>query len=58
MERYLKHPPREPEYRLKRPHRDFVIGLKELGLVEDIYTIATGLEAKLALTSLWGVIHY
>ena len=27
MERYLKHPPREPEYRRGRPHREFVSSL-------------------------------
>jgi lipoate-protein ligase A len=30
MERYLKHPPREPEYRRGRGHRDFVMGLEEV----------------------------
>lgn len=30
IERYLKHPPREPAYRRGRPHRDFVGTLAEL----------------------------
>jgi lipoate-protein ligase A len=30
MEKYLKHPPREPEYRRGRNHRDFVGELKSL----------------------------
>jgi len=30
MEKYLKHPPREPEYRRGRSHRDFVGKLKSL----------------------------
>lgn len=29
IERYLKHPPREPEYRRGRPHREFVTALRE-----------------------------
>lgn len=31
FERYLKHPPREPEYRRGRSHRDFVTSLVEQG---------------------------
>lgn len=27
VDRYLKHPPREPEYRHRRPHRDFLANL-------------------------------
>ncbi|UCF66573.1 MAG: hypothetical protein JSV80_12370 [Acidobacteriota bacterium] len=30
MERYLAHPPREPDYRRNRPHREFVGALVEL----------------------------
>jgi lipoate-protein ligase A len=30
MDRYLRHPPREPDYRAGRPHREFVVGLAEL----------------------------
>ena len=29
MEKYLKHPPREPEYRQGRKHSDFIAGLME-----------------------------
>jgi len=32
MDRYLKHPPREPDYRESRPHSDFVTSLQELGI--------------------------
>lgn len=31
--RYLKHPPREPDYRRGRSHDKFMVSLKELGLV-------------------------
>ena len=37
MERYLKHPPREPEYRRGRRHRDFVVG---------VATVKPGLTAR------------
>lgn len=30
MDRYLAHPSKEPEYRARRSHRDFVVGLEEL----------------------------
>ena len=36
VDRYLKHPPREPDYRLQRAHRQFMVSLKEMGLVEEI----------------------
>jgi lipoate-protein ligase A len=32
IDRYLAHPPREPDYRAGRTHRDFLVSLKELGL--------------------------
>lgn len=35
MERYLRHPPREPDYRRGRAHREFVGGLQELCGVPD-----------------------
>jgi lipoate---protein ligase len=37
--RYLKHPPREPEYRRGRPHHEFMVSLRELGLAEDPGTL-------------------
>lgn len=45
MERYLLHPPREPEYRARRSHAEFVLGLGALkrGLT------AAGLEVDLRL---------
>ncbi len=33
VDRYLKHPPREPYYRRGREHKKFMVSLKELGLV-------------------------
>ncbi len=33
VNRYLKHPPREPDYRCRRPHEQFMVSLEELGLV-------------------------
>lgn len=35
MDRYLKHPPREPQYRRNRPHAEFTTSLAVEGLVED-----------------------
>jgi lipoate-protein ligase A len=31
----LKYPPREPAYRLGRPHRDFLVTLRSLGVKAD-----------------------
>ena len=44
IERYLRHPPREPEYRAGRPHRQFVRPLAE----HPGGWSAEGLEARLA----------
>lgn len=35
VERYLRHPPREPDYRAGRDHRAFMGSLKAMGLVDD-----------------------
>ena len=35
----LKHPPREPAYRRGRPHRDFLVTLRSLGVNVDHATI-------------------
>lgn len=43
LELYLRHPTREPEYRLGRAHRSFVVGLGEL---------VPGLSAEAALMAL------
>lgn len=36
VERYLEHPPREPEYRRGRPHREFMTSLKETSGITEI----------------------
>ena len=35
MERYLRHPSKEPDYRQGRNHREFLMGLRELYPVDD-----------------------
>ncbi len=47
MERYLSHPPREPEYRRGRRHRDFVTSLRAQGLDADPDRLAARLDAEL-----------
>jgi lipoate-protein ligase A len=38
MEKYLKHPTKEPDYRKGRSHKDFVSSLKESGYdIEPLY---------------------
>ncbi len=48
MERYLRHPPREPDYRRGRAHRDFVGGLRELAGVPDAGWLAAELGRGLS----------
>lgn len=52
MERYLRHPPREPEYRRGRRHRDFVSTLASRGLDEPPEELATALREHLDLALL------
>jgi lipoate-protein ligase A len=47
MDRYLRHPPREPEYRQGRGHSQFCTTLKELGLQKDIGELARLIELEL-----------
>ncbi len=47
IDRYLPHPPREPEYRRGRTHRDFLISLCELGLTTPPDQLATDLSVIL-----------
>ena len=47
MERYLAHPPREPEYRRGRRHREFVTGLRAHGLAVDPGRLAEDLATEL-----------
>jgi len=52
VERYLDHPPREPDYRQGRSHRDFMRGIApELG-GHDVEGVARLLEAELLPASL------
>jgi lipoate---protein ligase len=48
MELYLKHPPREPQYRKGRRHRDFVGSLSGLAGVGDVEEFLEELKATLA----------
>jgi lipoate-protein ligase A len=47
VERYLPHPPREPDYRAGRGHRAFMGSLKGLGLVDDPAGFAVRLRGEL-----------
>ena len=42
MSRYLPHPSREPDYRKKRSHKDFLICLHELGYKQSARQLAAG----------------
>lgn len=52
MQRYLRHPPREPDYRRGRAHRDFVRGLPGLG--DDVDAVAGRLAQALDRAMLLG----
>lgn len=47
MERLLKHPPREPDYRKGRGHEAFLTCLRELGITESTQTMAEDLSRLL-----------
>jgi len=51
MARYLKHPPREPEYRSGRSHRDFVSGLLKSGGYQEVSKLKNELEKVVDLSS-------
>jgi lipoate-protein ligase A len=36
FERYLQHPPREPDYRARRDHSSFTISMRELGYISNV----------------------
>jgi len=44
FERYLQHPPKEPDYREGRSHQDFTITLEEAGLYLHPEAFALGLQ--------------
>ncbi|MCK6511641.1 hypothetical protein L6R29_16930 [Myxococcota bacterium] len=47
--RYLQHPPREPDYREGREHRDFTTNLRDRGLRCDLLALQTRLQSHLSL---------
>lgn len=49
LDRYLQHPPREPEYRRRRPHSDFVTTLSSEGYSGGPERWAAPLEAALRM---------
>jgi lipoate-protein ligase A len=51
MERYLKHPPREPKYRAGRSHKDFVTAIREYSEIKDIEVFRKRLEVNLRYQS-------
>ncbi len=48
VERYLPHPPREPEYRAGRAHRAFMGSLRAAGLADDSAALAGALKSAAA----------
>lgn len=54
MDRYLKHPPREPFYRRKRSHKDFISSIQD---IEPLTTTANIMN-ELDKTLLYKHIHY
>jgi lipoate-protein ligase A len=48
IERYLRHPPREPAYRRGRGHRDFLAGLAQISAQRDAAQVARALAGVLA----------
>ena len=51
MERYLKHPPRTPDYRLNRSHREFVTSLAEQRYHLNPARFSADLEAEFTAAS-------
>ena len=51
MERYLKHPPREPEYRKGRSHRDFIGALTGDNSTDKTNNVLLELENSISNTS-------
>lgn len=46
MERYLRHPPREPDYRRQRSHSEFVTSLKDAGFNIDIRNLEKSIKTE------------
>lgn len=53
FERYLKHPKREPDYRMGRPHRDFITSLYKERYEIPKSKIAESLEIRLGQGPPW-----
>ena len=47
IETLLKSPPRQPDYRKNRGHRDFITDLRRLGIAADTEALAEDLKTKL-----------
>ena len=47
LDRYLRHPPKEPEYRKGRSHSQFCTTLRDLGIQVDIGELAGMIESEL-----------
>jgi lipoate-protein ligase A len=52
MERYLRMPQREPDYRRLRPHREFVTSLRAQGYTVPMDDLRRGISAEFALSGL------
>ncbi len=52
MERYLKHPPREPDHRNGRSHRDFVGSLSDFGIGATPYEFAEQIRSRINIDQL------
>jgi lipoate---protein ligase len=48
VDRYLPHPPREPDYRAGRDHRRFMTSLREMGHTDSAGQWAERLESRLS----------
>jgi lipoate---protein ligase len=47
LERYLRHPSREPGYRNGRPHREFVTSLREAGFGVTVDEVVVAVRGRL-----------